>query len=136
MVFEIDSLVGGEPMAGIGEGLVKELHDQRDDISVDIADETLEGVGLLMERERRMLVAVEGAEGLVMSDRHAQALGYLLYREGAELFNFVLFHIFILMLLPFQGEFILSSFYLGRCPRLGAIALSGRILRGLQIPLD
>ena len=79
-------------MAGVEKRLAEDFLRQGDDIAVGIADETLEGVRLLVERERRMLVAVEGAEGLVMAYRHAQALGYSLYREGAELFDFVFFH--------------------------------------------
>ena len=93
MVFSVreeNVLVVGEPMASVEKRLAQYFLRQGDDIAMGIADETLEGVRLLVERERRMLVAVEGAEGLVMGDRHAQTLGYLLYREGAELFDFIL----------------------------------------------
>ena len=92
MGFEIDAVRLGEPMAGVEERLAEDFLRQGDDIAVGIADETLEGVRLLVERERRMLVAVEGAEGLVMAYRHAQELCHSLDGEGAELFDFVFFH--------------------------------------------
>ncbi len=82
----------GEPTAGIEEVLIQEAHDQVDGAARGAADEAAEGVAAHLERQAWGVVVVERAQSLVTHHPQPESLGDPLYREVAELLEFVLFH--------------------------------------------
>ena len=68
------------------------LHREVDDTAVCTAGEAAEGVLADVEREAGVMVRVEGAEGLVAHNVHAEALSDALDGEAAQFFDSILVH--------------------------------------------
>lgn len=76
--------VRGEPVAGVEEAAVENVHGEADGVAVGVAGEAAVGVLPRVEGEGGVVVVVEGAEGFVAGDLDAEPCGDLLDGEVAE----------------------------------------------------
>ena len=82
----------GKPPTRLEEILVQMSHHEVDGSAVRPTHEAAVGVPTDIERQRGMMVVVEGTEALVPHDMESKSLCDPLNGEVAELLQFVLFH--------------------------------------------
>ena len=81
-----DGLYGavGEVEAGLLEVFVEEVADEVAGVAGGVADGAAVGVLPYVERQTRVVVVVEGAEGFVVAHVEAEARGEVFDGDGAE----------------------------------------------------